>query len=150
LASFERDSTLVHETNLAGRARALDFVAFLTEIARVRRDDAELTRLQDRAEALRTRLATIDEALIRRVRAWIRDERPEPAAVRCELDRYTGYRVDQPAPAHYGFDGLDVLVAGLLGVAKRPAESREPESEMVHYEPSPARVILDLVDRVGP
>jgi hypothetical protein len=45
---------------------------------------------------------------------------------------------------------MDVLIAGLLDVTTRPAETQEPEPEMVHYEPSPARVILDLVDHVGP
>jgi hypothetical protein len=150
LSAYERDPALAAESNLAGRARALDFVAFLTEIGRVRRDDGKLARLLERAGALRSRLAGVDEALIRRVRAWIRDERPAPAAVRRELDRYTGYRADQSAPAHYGFDGLDVLVAGLIGVTTRPSESHEPDAEMVHYEPSPARVILDLVDHVGP
>jgi hypothetical protein len=149
LAAYERDGTLEVESNLDARARALDFVAFVGEIARARRDDGETVRLLERAEALRRRLAAVDEALTRRVRGWIRDERPDPAAVRRELDRYTSYRPDQSSQAHYGFDGLDVLVAGLVGVTTRPAEMSEPLPEMVHYEPSPARVILDLIDHVG-
>jgi hypothetical protein len=149
LAAYERDRGLEVESNLHARARALDFVAFVGEIARARRDDAGVGRLLVRAEVLRRRLASVDAAVIRRVRDWLRDAQPDPAAVRHELDRYTSYRPDEPGQAHYGFDGLDVLVAGLVGVTERPAETREPLTEMVHYEPSPARVVLDLIDHAG-
>src|SRR5206468_2904352 len=36
-----------------------------------------------------------------------------------------------------------------LGIATRPDATRGSDPEMVHYEPTPARVILDLVDHAG-
>jgi SAM-dependent methyltransferase len=47
-----------------------------------------------------------------------------------------------------GFDGLDVLVDGLLGIESHDDLGELPDPEMVHYEPTPARIVLDFVDHV--
>jgi SAM-dependent methyltransferase len=45
------------------------------------------------------------------------------------------------------YDGLDLLTAGLLGSGVPAEPSVELEPEMVRYQPSPARAIVDLGER---
>jgi hypothetical protein len=48
-----------------------------------------------------------------------------------------------------GYDGLDELISGVLQL-KKPATAVTPlEAEMVLYQPTPARHIFDLMDRVA-
>jgi SAM-dependent methyltransferase len=51
-----------------------------------------------------------------------------------------------------GYDGFDLLVDGLLEIELQPRETQERDPEMVHYEPTPARAILRLIDlaELGP
>ena len=48
-----------------------------------------------------------------------------------------------------GYDSLDALLAGLLLVSDAPEPARELEPEMVSYQPTPARIILELVERMA-
>jgi len=87
--------------------------------------------------------------LVSRARANVLARFWSATDLRRELDRFTGYRPDTPGVAHYGFDGLDLLLDGIFGAEGRTDSIELPDREMVHYEPVPARVILDLVDHVS-
>jgi SAM-dependent methyltransferase len=69
--------------------------------------------------------------------------------LRRQFDLYTGYTPAQKGAAHWGTDGLDVLVDGLLQVEACPTATEAPGPDMIHYQPTPARVVLDLVDHAG-
>ena len=148
LASYESDPLLLDEPSLYDRARAIDFADLVAEVAKVSRDP-DLAELSRRAEALRKRLTTTDEVLFSRVRAELLSESWTAAGLRRELDRFTAYRPEPSGVAHHGFDGLDLLLDGVLGTSSAIDPTEPPEREMVHYEPVPARVILDLIDNVG-
>jgi SAM-dependent methyltransferase len=68
--------------------------------------------------------------------------------LRRELNRYTAYRPDRTDRTHVGFDGLDVFVDSLLEIESHADLGELLDPEMVHYEPTPARIILDFVDHV--
>src|SRR5205814_4709852 len=70
------------------------------------------------------------------------------SALRHELDRFTAYRPNQPNRTHIGFDGLDVVVDGVLAIESHADLGELPDPEMVHYEPTPARIVLDFADHV--
>lgn len=150
LAAFEGDATLEDESNLDARVRALDFIRFLQEVARTRQGDDRIADMQRRAEMLHERLARVNDRLFKRVRQrirsgdWTRDE------LRRELDRFTRYPPRQPKFVHIGFDGLDALIDGILQDRPQPAPTLEHVSEMIDYQPSPASVVLDLLDQVEP
>jgi hypothetical protein len=148
LASYESDPRLLDEPSLYARARAIDFADLLGEVSRVSRDP-EIGELSRRAETLRERLTAIDDSLFSRVRADLLSGSWTAAELRRELDRFTAYRPESSGVAHHGFDGLDLLLNGVLGTDPAIDPIDPPEPEMVHYEPVPARVILDLVDHVG-
>jgi hypothetical protein len=152
LADLEGDASLWDEEGLAARARALDLVALIAEVARLRGRDEGVGPLQRRSAGLRRRLIAANRRLFERVRTGIREGRYTRAALRKEFDRFTSYTADEEHPIHLGFDALDSLVDGILGVRALPtarADSELPDPDMVHYEPTPARVVMDLVDHAG-
>lgn len=175
LATVEGDAALYDEQSFGARAAAIDDLEFRVidridgllptsrrpEVLAQLRRRAELARLRRRAERLRGRLEAIDAALFRRLRAELRASGDTAALLRGWLAAYvgpdSGERRRQDAP---GYDSLDVFVNGLLGIQlaqgepvagataePAPAESIVREPEMVGYQPAPARVILELIER---
>lgn len=149
LNALERDASLTEETKLGARARALDFIAFVDEIVRMRGSIEDLTVLKQQATSLKHRLESINEQLFQRLRADIQSGSFTPQELRYQFDQYTTYSAKEKGQVHMGYDGLDVLVNGLMNVGLRPQEPNERDPEMVHYEATPARAILDLIDNVG-
>jgi hypothetical protein len=149
LADGERDRSLAEETALAERARALDLIELVDELAVRRRDDPELADLKRRGVALRSRLVEINRRLFRELQARIRAGTLTGPRLRAELGRFTRYTSEGRGQTHFGFDGLDVLVDGLLEPVPPGSGDDLYDPDMIHYEPTPARVVLDLVDHVG-
>jgi hypothetical protein len=110
-------------------------------------DAGGLEPLRTRAVDLRARLEAAQLRTLGRLRARIRAGRYTRPGLRRLLERHGG---TAGAPGTY--DGMDLLLQGLLGHGE-PAEPRAAlEAGMVAYQPTPARAILDLVDRaaIGP
>lgn len=91
------------------------------------------------AVALRDRLEAENDRLVRELRESIR-------AGRFELEAF----LREAGPAGRDYDALDVLVQGVMDVGPLSAEQREREPEMVSYQPTPARAVLELARVVGP
>ena len=149
LAQFEADGSLVEEANVEGRTRALDFLAFVDETIRAWGGRPVFDDLSRRSDALRARLIATNSRLFDRVRSALWSGALRGEALRRELNRYTNYAPDQGGSLHLGYDGLDTLVWAVLQLDRQDGSVECPEPEMVHYEPTPARVILDLIDHVG-
>jgi SAM-dependent methyltransferase len=49
---------------------------------------------------------------------------------------------------HRGYDALDALVQGIIWAEPAPDIVQPRHADMIPYEPTPARVVLDLVDQV--
>lgn len=148
LDRIEGDASLLSDANLGERCSALDWLDLLDEFKRWQGSGTELARLMGRAAALRARLAAANEQLYALVRERIRAGRDTPAELRLEFAHYTDYTPGVEGQDHTGYDGLDALVNGVLLVDPAPEESRERNDEMVQYEATPARVTLELADRV--
>ncbi|MCX7916211.1 MAG: hypothetical protein N3A53_07915 [Verrucomicrobiae bacterium] len=147
LDTLRTNSALQSETNLEGRAEALDTLRFVRQAVHFLPSGPERRALATRAAVLRRRWQQIDQRVFATVRAQIRSGVWRGVRLRQELGRYTRYD-GQPRRAHYDLDGLDVLVAGLLRTEPLPHETFVRSDEMVHLEPTPARALLELVDRV--
>ncbi|MBN1937803.1 MAG: class I SAM-dependent methyltransferase [Anaerolineae bacterium] len=147
LDTLQANEKLEVETNLDGRAEALDTLRFLREGIHFLPDHRAKIALAAQADALQRRWERIDQGVFGTVRALIQSGEWRGARLRRELSRYTDY--DGAArQAHYDFDGLDVLTAGLFLSEPAPSETRERTNEMIHLEPTPACALLELVDRV--
>jgi Histone methylation protein DOT1 len=102
---------------------------------------ADLQSLQRQAATLERRLEAANERVVRRLRSRIRSGRYSAAGLRRAFARYAG------PPQDPGYDTLDLLVAGLMDAGPQPQERVVLEPDMVGYQPTPARVILALLDR---
>lgn len=109
---------------------------------------ARLEALQGAGDAALDAQAADWEALLqaggRRLRRRIAAGRCPREALRRAFRRLAG-EPDSPG----GYDALDVLVAGLLGDGPPPEPRRALEAEMVFYQPSPARIVLELCEQSG-
>ena len=69
--------------------------------------------------------------------------------LRQQLQLFTTYSPLDQSQAHIGYDGLDSLISGLFELHPPPQATQTLSADMVHYEPTPVRAILDLVDHVN-
>lgn len=95
---------------------------------------------RQRADGLLDAMAAVDQVLFATLRGAIRDG-AGARALAPWLD------IGEPVGAHY--DALDALLAGVLAIEEpMPADPRPP-TDMVFYQPTPARHIVDAVRRAG-
>ena len=147
LAAVETRARLSGGARFAAQARALEDLE-IHVLARLQDLEegpvalsADLQSLKLQAATLQRRLEAANERVVRRLRSRIRSGRYSPAGLRRAFSRCAGPRQDR------GYDALDLLVAGLMDAGAPPQERVVLEPEMVGYQPTPARVILTLLDR---
>lgn len=136
LAQKSADATLFEPAQLRERMEALDDLDALIPDSPLIRVDA----LYARAVALREKLEAANSA----VYAAIRDEIRRGAG-----EEHLRHWIEQcgsagaPRPG-LGYDHLDELVAGVLGL-REPAGESVLAPEMVFYQPTPVRHILEML-----
>jgi hypothetical protein len=141
---LEQDERLDVETNIVLRKNALDHLEFARAFAL---SHINTQALQERMALLRQRLLAIDTTLFTRFRTEIQQDHFTPDSLRAEFNQYTDYAPWKPEQPHIGPDGLDILVDGVLGYSGQFGRKAPTDPEMVHYEPTPARAILELIDK---
>jgi hypothetical protein len=149
LADAERASVRGRFGARVAAAEAVEIHALgrLESLARLGGDAATLALPRARAEAVLARLQASQARSLGRLRARVQAGRYTPAGLLRALSRHGG-----AAGAPGAFDGMDLLLQGLL-LHREPAEPRLAlVADMVPYQPTPARAILDLVRQaaVGP
>ena len=149
IEAIEGNGSLNEEASFVARAEAVDFIEFhiIDRIEGLLRgnDQAKgLEELKQRAESLKGRLEEINERLFQRLRADIRS-----GSYTCKDLRYQfcQYAVSEESQGDIGYDTLDVFVNGLLRIDRVLEETMEREPDMVFLQPTPARVILKLVEQ---
>jgi hypothetical protein len=152
--NIESNEALYQDTNFRDRVDALDFLEFdvlgrveSLLLANGRRD--ELIGLKQYAETVKKRLEDVDERLFQRLRDNIASRNYTRAALRQQLVKYARAGPHEGNGGDEGYDSLDALVNGLLLMGTAPEETREREPEMVFYQPTPARVVLELVEEAN-
>jgi hypothetical protein len=134
-------------TAFAKRAAAIEFLE-VHVIDRVQQLDGEpgaaLRELTERAAELQEQLEAANTRFVNRLRVRIHDGRYTPHG----LERAFGRRAGT-AENERDYDALDLLLAELLEATTLQAERAEREAEMVAYQPTPGRMILELVERAN-
>ena len=154
LEAIEWDGTLYKVSSFGRRLDALDSID-INILERVEglitaRGQAEaLVALQRHAEMVRSRLEAIDETLFRQLRAGIRSGDYRGAELRRQLETYAGSGRGRRWQSSGAYDSLDALLSGVLCAEAAPGAAMERESEMVFYQPTPIRIIFELVERSG-
>lgn len=144
VARWEPDSCLLKAGRLRSRIQLLDELdAYLVDphsgdsIV-----DAHEGPVLERARALQSRIEALNSAVYRAIRGKIR-QGVQPARLRRWLRMY-GYETGVPAPG-LGYDDLDELMSGVLEL-REPVNPGIHGPEMVFYQPTPARHILNLIE----
>jgi SAM-dependent methyltransferase len=154
IQAIENDAALYEEVNFSARVEALDSLEF-DVIERVegllltggRRE--ELAGLIPYAEVVKRRLDGVNERLFRRLRGDIASRNYTRAGLRRQIVRCAGGRSGGVGEGDASYDDLDAFTNGLLLIGPAPEETREREPEMVFYQPTPARIVLELVEKAG-
>jgi len=152
IQAMERDRALYQEQNYVQRALALDALEFVImadlDNAPPRSKRREQAAGGRRVRALRDKLEEIDRQLFSRLRAAIRVGHLRGSRLVEELANISAYPASI-AQDTLGYDALDVLVNGIWLIEPVPEETRTREPEMVFYQPTPARIVLQMIERVG-
>lgn len=155
IAAIADNRTLVEMPNFGPREQAR---TVLTEqiIARLDRliDGADkgqkkkLRALKRQADTIRGDLLQAHEQLFTTTRHQIQRGDYPPSACMELLSHYEEHYRQEiwRDPPHY--DGLDTFVDGVLQIEELPRVQLQPEAEMVLYQPTPARIVLNLVRRL--
>ncbi|KRE92521.1 hypothetical protein ASG87_01005 [Frateuria sp. Soil773] len=101
--------------------------------------------LHARGRALRAGMEAVNEALYRSIRQEIRQGNG------ADVLRRWAHGATGPARRVQGdgYDYLDALVSGVLPFELPEAEVAELPAEMVFYQPTPARHVFDLLERLA-
>lgn len=130
VSGLEQDGSLDEPVRVHERIDALD------RLERYLLDD-QCGDLCDRARTLYERLETVESRLHQAIRGEIkRGRRPD-------------WLLHATPAIGEGYDYLDVLISGVLRLEQPAAGLAEPAAEMIAYQPTPARHILDLLRRAA-
>jgi len=154
IETIEKDDALYQETGFTNRVEAIDLIEFriidrIENMLPTSGQVGELSALKQRAEMLKKRLEAINDKLLRRLRANIGFGNFTGADLKHQLHRYVQSSSTERTQDQVGYDSLDVFVNGLLRTGATPEETRERESEMVFYQPTPVRIVLELVEKAN-
>jgi len=151
IEAIEDHTALYEETNFGERSEALDFLDsdVIDRIEGLLLKDGlseALTNLEQYAETVKTRLEGVDESLLQRLRQDIASGNCTGAELRQRIAGYAGDASEGGRQADEGYDSLDALVNGLLLTEPAPEGPRQRDPEMFLYQPTPARIVLEMVD----
>jgi hypothetical protein len=155
IETIEKNSALYEETNFDSRVKAIDYIEFnvmerIEGLLLATSQPEELTTLNQYAEKVKSQLEEIDDNLFQRLRADIRVGVCAGTALKGQIDKYIGCDSrDGGQQDDIGYDSLDVFINGLLLISAVPIETKAREPEMVYYQPTPARIILELVEKAN-
>ncbi len=143
IGKLEQDLSLYEPRHLRQRTEALDALdAYLPDGQTIE------TALHHRLRTVYARLESVNLKLYQSIRREI-----QRGAGRGSLLEWTPDSPDGNGAANFvnctGYDYLDELVSGVLQFEEPSAEVVRLESEMVSYQPTPARHIFDLIRRTA-
>jgi histone methylation protein DOT1 len=106
--------------------------------------------LHDQAIALSRQLQQMNAVVVQALRQDIATGRRLRGDLVNELQRYVAEPLTTEADGNVEYDALDVVVAGVLGTDRLlDDEPADTLPEMVAYQPTPARVILEIVKQTN-
>jgi precorrin-6B methylase 2 len=153
IISIEENSALREEANFTGRAEAIDYLEFnvierIDGLLQNPNPEASMIPQKRHAERIKRQLEEIDERMFLRLRAEIRTAGEVGAMVREMLDKYVGADSGISRQNHeIGYGILDTFMNGLLHFQPIPPETQAREMEMVFFQKTPARIILEMVEK---
>jgi predicted RNA methylase len=148
---YESELDAVLEADLEESLTIRKQAADLVRIAR-----GWVARIEEAPSGFVNRITDLERAVTKlnaetreRWRSAIRGSGAEKHELRSAFNRYTTYRPEATGNEHLGFDELDLLLDCLMQIDPEDESPPDPGEELVHYEPAPARAVLEMIDRTG-
>lgn len=140
LNELQADTALLEPDRLRARLDALEELDALIPASRAMRIDSQYAR----AVALREKLETANEAVYETIRHEVRTG----SGARCLRQWIEHCAHPGPSRPGLGYDHHDELIAGVF-VLHEPATHSVLAPDMVFYQPTPARHILEMICASG-
>jgi hypothetical protein len=153
LKTIHDTRSLYNENNFNTRIETIDFITYdllpaITLALQKTNHSAELTALHHDAEKAKSHLEKINATLFEHLRENIRHKKYQGNDFRNILHQYVGLNSDSHQEKEIvRYDNLDIFMNGLLSFLPMPDATKDLAPEMVPYQKTPARVILDLLDK---
>jgi hypothetical protein len=146
IGEWEADSSLLEPNRLRERIEVLDELDALFGDADAR-GAAAGTDLSLRVGVLRGRLEAVNASIYEEIRGEVQQgERPDALRRWMEICRdRAGTAPAGLEPDRLGYDCLDELISGVLGLREPGSAPDLPGPEEVFYQPTPVRHILHLI-----
>jgi Histone methylation protein DOT1 len=151
--TFDKDPNLYREKNFNNRVQAIDFIEFhiIERINALVESGVIPDYFQDlkqHAEKLRCRLVNLNTCMFSTLRSKIAAGTYRGSNLMNLIEEYLDGHVPECVSQHViGYDNLDIFMNGILGSQKLPTETRDREPDMVYYQKTPARIILEIIKR---
>jgi hypothetical protein len=152
IQSIEDNAEIYYETHFNSRADTLDQLDFHV-IGRIEGllsavSDTKLEQLEQRAGKVKHRLEIIDTNLFKRLRKQISSGSFTGVSFKAMIHKYLDNGFSHPNKI--GYDNLDIFINGLLASQPLPEATLARDPEMVFYQQTPARVIFEMAELLGP
>jgi len=154
IASIHKDEALYCDKNFVLRQQAIDDIEFhiidrIDALLQNSHATDLLISLKQYAERVKHRLEEVDRRLFHQLRTEISKGSDNGKLLAQWIHEFLGDQVPVPAQDPIGYDSLDMFINELLTYQDMPAETKDREPEMVYYQQTPARIILELVKRAA-
>ncbi|MEP6747422.1 MAG: hypothetical protein ABJB86_06835 [Bacteroidota bacterium] len=153
IETIQKDEKLCQEKNFSLRAQAIDFIEFhVIDRINVLMDSTDaadrMNLLNQYAATVKLHLENTDASMFYRLRKMISQEENKGKLLMDLVEEYLEYNfntcLQQDAT---GYDNLDIFLNGLLTNQKMPVETKSREREMIFYQKTPARIIMEVVKK---
>jgi hypothetical protein len=108
--------------------------------------DPAMAEIRVQAGELHSLLMAQAQAAIDHLLDDIRTHTSNPSALKALFNQYSDSVPDKSAPDVPGFDLFDDFLVHLFQVDYVPAETRPLMGEMIYLQPTPGRVVLDMIN----
>jgi hypothetical protein len=152
IAEIEQNISIYQERNFDKRTEAVDHIEFhiidrLNAIIENTDIQDQLIALKSRAEKLRIDLEKIDGILFQKFRKTIREKTFTGQQFVNLIKTYVDPALNKTGVNEdVGYNNLDIFINGLCQSSTLPEQTTELEPEMVYYQKTPARIIVELTN----
>ncbi len=152
IKAIEKDRTLYQEKNFHLRLQAIDYIEFhvidrinaLIECTNV----FDLNFLKQYAEKVRCNLEAVDAGMFHQFRKKISEGGNKGKLLTDLIEEHLDYNISAfSQKCAIGYDSLDMFLNGILTHQYLPVETKDREPEMIYYQKTPARIILELIKK---
>ena len=155
METMDKDEKLYQEKNFNLRLEAIDYIEFhiIDRInALMENTDIhdQMNFLKQYAIKVKHRLEEVNTSLFQLLRKKIAQESYRGEFLMDLIEEHFDNNVSASLLHDaIGYDNLDLFLNGLLTYQELPVETREREREMVYYQKTPGRIILELIKKAA-